>query len=105
MSSIQNDEMVAEIFNFFYPKNNIKAYDVTDDLRDLAAEMYAEALEASQAMHLVPRPTYTPSFKWLIKEGVKAVWRSKGGDEIYETVRVTVALKYKSNYHMKKMGV
>ncbi|MDY8137716.1 hypothetical protein [Aquimarina sp. 2201CG5-10] len=105
MSSIQNDEMVADILNFFYPDTTITLHEITEDLRELAAEMYAEALEASDTMHLVPRPTYTPSFKWLMKEGVKALWRSKGGDEIYETVRTTVALKYKSSYHMGKMGI
>ncbi|WP_378176705.1 hypothetical protein [Aquimarina sp. SS2-1] len=105
MSSISNDQMVVEILNFFYPNNTISEYDVTDDLGDLAAEMYAEALEASNAMHLVPRPTYTPSFSWLVKEGVKALWRSRGEDEIYESVRVTVALKYKSKHQMEKLGI
>lgn len=105
MSTLHDDLMVAEILNFFYPNHTISEYNVTDDLGDLAAEMYAEALEASNAMHLVPRPTYTPSFSWLIKEGVKAIWRSKGGDEIYESVRVTVALKYKSEHQMVKLGI
>jgi len=86
MSKLHDDLMVAEILSFFYPNNTISEYNVTDDLGDLAAEMYAEAIEASNVMHLVPRPTYTPSFSWLVKEGVKAVWRSKGGDDIYESV-------------------
>ncbi|MGY3794107.1 hypothetical protein [uncultured Aquimarina sp.] len=105
MSSISDDQMVMEILNFFYPRNTISEYDVTDSLGDLAAEMYAEALEASAAMHLVPRPTYTPSLSWLVKEGVKTFWRSRGEDEIYESVRVTVALKYKSEFSMTKMGI
>ncbi|WP_298547506.1 hypothetical protein [uncultured Aquimarina sp.] len=105
MSSIDNDQMVVEILNFFYPRNTISEHDVTDQLGDLAAEMYAEALEASAAMHLVPRPTYTPSMSWLVKEGVKAFWRSRGEDEIYESVRVTVALKYKSKHQMSKLGI
>ncbi|MBW1294547.1 hypothetical protein [Aquimarina litoralis] len=105
MSSISDDQMVAEILNFFYPTNTISEHNITNSLGDLAAEMYAEALEASAAMHLVPRPSYTPSLSWLVKEGVKAFWRSKGGDEIYESVRVTVALKYKSQFSMTKMGI
>jgi len=105
MSKILEDQMVAEILTFFYPDDSILEHNVTDDLGDLAAEMYAEALEASNAMHLVPRPSYMPSLSWLIKEGVKAFWRSKGGDEIYESVRVTVALKYKSKHEMTKLGI
>lgn len=105
MNTLQNDQMVVEILNFFYPESSISEHAVTDDLGDLAAEMYAEALEASNSMHLVPRPSYTPSFSWLIKEGVKAAWRSRTEGDIYESVRVTVALKYKSEHQMTKMGI
>ncbi len=105
MSKIQDEQMVVEILTFFYPNSSISEYDITNDLGDLAAEMYAEALEASNSMHLVPRPSYTPSFSWLVKEGVKALWRSKGGDDIYESVRATVALKYKSQFQMERLGI
>jgi len=105
MSTLQNDQMVAEVLNFFYPQSSISEYNITDDLRDLAAKMYVEALEASNSMHLVPRPSFTPSFSWLIKEGVKAAWRSRKENDIYESVRVTVALKYKSEHQMTKLGI
>ncbi|GAA4106698.1 hypothetical protein GCM10022393_01250 [Aquimarina addita] len=105
MSSLQDDQMVVEILNFFYPKNTITVHTINDELKDLAAKMYAEALESSQVMHLVPRPSYTPSFNWLFKEGVKAVWRSRGGNDIYDSVRVTVARNFKTEYAMDKMGI
>lgn len=105
MSTLENKQIVADIINFFYPDSKVTAYDVTNGLGDLAAEMLEEALEATSTMHLVPRPTYTPSFKWLIKEGVKTFWRTRGKDEIYESVRVTVALKYKTAFELEKLGV
>lgn len=105
MSSLQDDQMVVEILNFFYPESTIAVHNINDELKELAAKMFAEALESSHAMHLVPRPAYTASFSWLIKEGVKSVWRSNGKDEIYDSVRVTIARNFKSEYSMDKMGV
>ena len=105
MSSLENKQIVADIINFFYPDSDINAHYVTNDMGDLAAEMLEEALEATSSMHLVPRPTYTPSFNWLMKEGVKTFWRMRGKDEIYESVRVTVALRFKSAFELEKLGV
>ncbi|MFC5046398.1 hypothetical protein ACFSTE_03730 [Aquimarina hainanensis] len=103
-TSVSDDKMVIDILTFFYPGEPILEHDLNNELRDLAAEMFAEALDASHLMDLVPRPTYTPSFSWLVKEGVKAVWRSKN-DDIYEAVRGRVAINFKSEFHMAKMGI
>ncbi len=104
--TLTDDEMVIEVLNFFYPDNPINEHLLNTESRDLAAVMYAEGLKASDAMHLVPRPSLNPSFSWLQKEAVKAAWRSIQEDNnIYDAVKNTVALKFKSKYAMAKSGI
>jgi len=67
----------------------------------MTAKMYAEALKASDTIDLVPRPTFNPTFTWLAGQAVRAYWDSNNGDNIYDSVRHTVALKYKTDFAMK----
>lgn len=94
MNSTQNDKMVVDIFNYFYPNNTITAYELNDDIRDTAAKMYAEALDASFLMSLVPQLPQTSLVTWLYLDEVKTLWATKKGADISEGVRSRIALDY-----------
>jgi hypothetical protein len=67
--------------------------------------MLNEALTASKAMDFVPRPAgFKPGVVWLISQSVQIAWRRQGKQKIYEAVRRTVALKYKSHYAIAQFG-
>jgi hypothetical protein len=105
MAQLSGDDkrLVIEICDFFYPGNPPAS--VTDELAELAAEMLHEALKASKALDSVPRPAgFKPGIAWLVKEAVKAFWRTTGKQKIYEIARRTVALKYRSAYELAKAG-
>lgn len=105
MAQLSGDDrrFVIEICVFFYPGNPPAS--VTSELADLSAEMLYEALKASKALDLVPRPAgFRPGLLWLVKEAVKAFWRTTGQQKIYETARRAVAVKYRSAYELAKAG-
>lgn len=97
-----NDEMVREIFRFFYPTLT-QPTRLTDELRGLAARMLAEAIEGSRAMDYVPRPPNVPNPKWLFKQAVKIAWRRGKDEGIYDAVRQTVALRHRSDFELAKI--
>ena len=81
---------------------------VTPELGETLGKMLAASRKASRAMNWVPRPTGTPpGLSWVLKQAVKAAWRSHtgGGRRSYEVVRRTVALKWRSQYEMAQMGL
>jgi hypothetical protein len=99
-----NDEMVRQIFRFFYPDLSQPGA-LNDDLRDLAARMLADAIRGSREMDYVPRPPAKPGIGWLFTEAIKMAWR-KGMDEgIYVAVKNVVAAKYRSEFELAKEGI
>jgi hypothetical protein len=57
-------------------------------------------------MGFVPRPTGgPPGLAWLVSNAVRSWWEFHRDDRVYETVRRTVALKYKSVYTMAELGI
>lgn len=92
-----DDDFVKAVLKFFYPDKTVSS--VTDKHRALAATMLANALWKSDAMDYVPRPSGTrPGAKWLLQIAIKSFWRSRGDQKIYEAVRVTVALRHRSQF-------
>jgi hypothetical protein len=103
--SPQDEKHVRDVLLFFYP-DDPPPTTISDQLGNLAAEMLDAALQGSKAMDLLPRPPgFVPGVGWLVSQAVQITWRSVGKTRIYETVRRTVALKKKSEYHMAKLGV
>lgn len=99
-----NDEMVREIFQFFFPDQSPPSQ-LNDALRQLAAEVLAKAIRGSRAMDMIPRPPRNPTPGWLFSEAVKAVWRRGVDEGIYVAVRNKVAAYHRSAYELAKMGV
>ena len=103
--SPQDEQHVKDVLKFFYPEQ-VPPPTISDEVGDLAAEMLKEALEGSKAMDFVPRPAgFKPGVGWLISQAVQMAWRRAGKQKIYEAVRRTVALKFRSRYEMAKLGI
>src|SRR5689334_22401543 len=101
----QEEEYVKDIFKFFYPTLS-PPNSITDDLGNLAAVMLKEALEGSKLMDFVPRPPgFMPGIGWLLRQAVQTFWRRQGKRKIYDAVRVTVALRHRSEYEIAKAGI
>ena len=103
--SPQDEQHIKDVLKFFYPDQ--KPPDtISNEVGDLAAEMLQEALEWSKAMDFVPRPAgFKPGVLWLVSQGVQMAWRRAGKQKIYEVVRRTVALKYRTRYELAMIGV
>jgi hypothetical protein len=99
------DEFVTDICTFFYPDLPAPTR-INEPLRNLASAMLWEAIRASRAMDLVPRPTGAPpGVSWLARQAVQAAWRRGRDEGIYEAVRVTVAARFRSEYELAKEGI
>ncbi len=74
---------------------------VTDALGDVLAEMVQKVIEGSRMMNLVPRPTGgPPGLSWVASQGVQMWFRAHRTDRVYEAVKRSVALGYKSAYNL-----
>ena len=74
---------------------------VSDEVGNVLAEMVQKVLEGSRMMNLVPRPTGgPPGLSWLVSQGVQMWWRSHHAERVYEAVKRSVALGYKSAYNL-----
>jgi hypothetical protein len=103
--SPQEQQHVKDVLQFFYP-DQTPPETISEEVGTLASEMLHEALEGSKAMDFVPRPPgFKPGLVWLISQAVQVAWRRAGKQRIYEAVRRTVALKYKTRYEMAKLGI
>jgi hypothetical protein len=79
---------------------------VNDELANVLAKMLAATIDGSRAMGFVPRPTGgPPGVAWVVSNAVRSWWEYHRDDRVYETVRRTVALKYKSVYTMAELGL
>jgi len=103
--SPQEEQHIKTILKFFYPNEEPPA-EITDEVANLASKMLLQAIESSKAMDFVPRPAgFTPGVGWLISQAVQMWFRTQGKQKIYESVRVTVALKYKSEFAIAMEGL
>ena len=100
----QQEQYVRDVLKFFYPDLN-PGQKITDEMGDLAALMLKEALEGSKAMDFVPRPAgFQPGLAWLLLQAVQVFWRTHRNQRIYDAVRVTVALKHRTDFEFAKVN-
>jgi hypothetical protein len=93
----EEEAHIRAVGRWFY---GIEPANVTDALGDVVAEMVHKVLEGSRAMNLVPRPTGgPPGLAWVASQGVQMWFRSHRTDRVYEAVKRSVALGYKSVYN------
>lgn len=96
---------IAEIANFLFD-DTLTPDAVTDAIAVITAKAFHEALEASKALDLVPRPAgFLPGVGWLVGQGVQMFWRVHGKQKIYAVAKSTVKWKWIREYQMAKMGV
>jgi hypothetical protein len=99
------DQHVIDVLTFFFP-NDAPPQSISEEVRNLAAKMLYEAMNASKAIDFLPRPPASiPTASWLVSQAVQIAWRRAGKQKIYEMVRTTVALKYRSEYELIKLGI
>lgn len=103
---VDADTFVLDVLEFFFDERLSPAH-LNDQLRQLAAYALQEAIEASRTLDFVPRPpSIPPSVTWLVGQAVQIAFRKiTQSRSIYESVRVTVKLKLKSEYALAKMDV
>lgn len=99
---LEDDEMVREILNFFYPDDSLPEQ-LNDQLRDLAAVMLQSAIRGSEGMDLIPRPGFYPAKGWLRSEAGRIArrwFRSQvlSNRSIYEALRRDLSLAYRSRF-------
>lgn len=100
---VDEDVFVIDILQYFFNKR-LNEHQLTNDLREIAAKCFWTATQASRTMDLVPRPPKgVPSFKWLVQEAVQIAFRRARNKGIYEVVRNTVTMKWRSVFNIAVM--
>lgn len=100
---VDDDIFVIDILEYFFNKR-LNEGQLTNDLREIAAKCFWTATEASKTMDLVPRPPKgVPTFKWLVQEAVQIAFRRSRNKGIYEVVKNTVTLKWRSAFSIAVM--
>ena len=89
---------VKSILLYFFP-NDPQPTELTDELVDIASHALADAMAASKAMDYVPRPPGDrPGLIWLFSQIEQMAFRRACDHRIYEVVKNTVTLKYRSQF-------
>ncbi len=100
---VSDDVFVIDILEYFFNKR-LNENQLTNDLREMAAKCLWEATKASRAMDMVPRPPKgVPNLKWLVQEAVQIAFRRARNKGIYEVVKNTVTLKWRSAFNIAVM--
>jgi hypothetical protein len=103
MATTLNDRKLKEVCLFFFGDSRPV---INNRVRKLAAKVLHEAIAASKALDLVPRPAAVPpGIGWLMNQAVQAFIRYHLNDRIYVIVRITIRLRYKSAYEIAKRGM
>lgn len=100
---VEDDVFVVEILNYFFNRKLVENQ-LTDELREIAAKCLWAATKASRAMDLVPRPPKSvPSPAWLVSEAVQIGYRRARNKGIYQAVKDTVTMKWRSAFEIALM--
>jgi GH24 family phage-related lysozyme (muramidase) len=103
-AAIGSDEFVLDVLEFFF-EERLKANQLNDNLRDVAADAVWRATQGSEALDLVPRPSNgKPGIAWLVTQAVQIGFRRAQNRCIYEAVRLVVKAALKSDYQYAKIG-
>lgn len=96
---------IAEIANFIFD-DRIGPNEVNDAIATATSKAFHEALEASKALDLVPRPAgWLPGPSWLVGQAVQMFWRVQGKQRIYAMAKATAKSRWIREYQMAKMGL
>jgi hypothetical protein len=97
---VDDDVFVVDILEYFFSKR-LHENQLTDKLRDIAAKSLWEAIKASRAMDMIPRPPKSiPTVGWLVSEAVQIAYRKARNKGIYQVVKNTVTLKWRSAFEI-----
>ena len=100
---VEDDVFVIEILEYFFNKR-LNENQLTNELRNIAAKCLWEATKTSKAMDMVPRPPKgIPSVMWLVSEAVQIAYRKARNKGIYQAVKDTVTLKWRSAFEIAFM--
>lgn len=100
---VDDDVFVSDILYYFFNKK-VSENQLSDELRNMAAKCLWEATKASRAIDLVPRPPKKiPTVGWLVSEAVQIAFRRATNKGIYEAVKKTVSLKWRSAFEIALM--
>ena len=100
---VSDDVFVIDILDYFFGRR-LTENQLTKDLREMAAKCLWEATKASRTMDLVPRPPKgVPTPTWLVQEAVQIAYRRARNKGIYEAVKNTVTLKWRSAFNIAVM--
>ena len=101
---VDDDVFVIDILEYFFNKKLTEAQ-LTDELRQIAAKCLWEATKASRTMDLIPRPPKSvPTPAWLVSEAVQIAYRRLTNKGIYQAVKNTVALKWRSAFEIARIN-
>jgi len=102
---VDPDEFTLDVLEFFFNERLTKDK-LNDELRKVAAHALWEATKASEAMDYVPRPPGgIPGISWLVQQAVQIAYRRAKNQGIYEAVRRTVKLKFRTAYELATMNL
>tara|TARA_B100001971_G_C17964065_1_gene418927 strand:+ start:132 stop:479 length:348 start_codon:yes stop_codon:yes gene_type:complete len=98
-------EYVAAVINFFW-QGLAQPHSVNENSAKVMYEALTEAQSCTASIDLVPRPTYTPSINYIIKEISKIGKRIISGDtSLYNMCRDQVAANYKTHIRAALWGL
>jgi hypothetical protein len=100
-------QYVSAVINYFWEEGTTTPEAVNEKAAVIAFEALDQANVCSDAMDLVPRPTYgAVDIKYVLKQLAKIGKRVIQGDTaIYNVCKVTVALHYKTKIKMALLGI
>lgn len=98
-------EYVAAVVNCFW-NGTAKPHTVNENAAKVIYEALTEVQSCTASIDLVPRPTYTPSISYIVKEVAKIGKPMVSGDtSAYKMCRDRVAVNYRSFMEEALMGL
>ncbi|MCU7853837.1 MAG: hypothetical protein KZQ80_16680 [Candidatus Thiodiazotropha sp. (ex Monitilora ramsayi)] len=103
----EDKKYIAEVINYFWGPNLITPDRVTEHVATVAYEALSSANSCSDAMDMVPRPTYVrPSMKYIIKQLTGIGKRvATGGSGIYYICKVVISASYEFKIKLALNGL
>ena len=101
---IDADEFVLDVLHFFFDER-LKASQLNDQLRDIAAQALWKASKASNAItYFSPPPGGKPGPSWLVSKAVQIAFRRLQNKCIYEASRSAIKASMIGEFDLAKHG-
>jgi hypothetical protein len=103
----QDKKYVADVINYFWGPNLVTSAQINQHIATVTYEALTQANTCSNAMDLVPRPTYSkPNITYIIKQLSGIGKRIVSGDsDIYNVCKITVSASYRNKIRLALMGL